>query len=720
MKNFYMKKVTLLSLGLLAIGAIAQTTVQHDHSHNQAVSHECENNVEMKKVFLQNPELEAQHIIDQANFENEYQQFLQDYDPYARSSYTVPVVVHVVHENGSENISDEQIYDAILRINEDFTMTNDDGSNTIPAFTSIIGNADVEFVLATRDPSGNCHKGITRTYVAGAGEHDVGDNGDVRTAVQSAHGNWPQNKYMNIFIVKKFTSTGGGITLGYTNTPGNWYNQSGMGGSIYMDNTAVGSIGTSTSSYRHVLSHEVGHWLNLSHTWGGSNSPGEAANCGDDDGVTDTPNCEGSFSCNTSSNTCGSLDNVQNVMDYAGCRTMFTQGQAARVQTALNSSTAGRNNLWTASNLAATGTDAPGDICEAEFSSNYKYICAGQSVDFYDESFHNVQTRSWIFTGGTPATSSDENPVITYNTPGVYPVSLTVSDGSNDVSSTENNFVIVLADPGKSLPYSEGFETISNIPDDENWMIVDQAGSDPWILTSTAGSQGSQKSAKLLNYNNSESSDDELISGTIDLSGVDPSDDMIFTFDYAYRKRTSSNDEWLKFYISKDCGETWVLRKNIHDDDLSSVTASSSYTPAGDDDWYTVDITNISSSYYEADFRFKFVFESDNGNNIYIDNINMYPSSMSDVVEKKEATTLNVYPNPVTDITNIQLSAVDGQDYNVSVLNGMGQQVASIYQGTLAKGLNNFEYNTSELAKGIYIVRIESEGNVQTVKLIKK
>jgi PKD repeat protein len=712
MKNFYMKKVTLLSLGLLAIGAFAQPTLENDRSHygpeNPIM---CGQHIHQNNYFEAHPDEKAEFDASQAEFQTFYEHFLaNEYDPNARSTYVVPVVVHIVHLGGADNISDEQVEETIMRLNEDFNEMNNDLSGTVAAFQGITGNCDVEFRLATRDNSGNCHRGITRTY----SENTVHDGGNgILNDIVADHGTWPGKKYMNVIVCQDPAGS-----AGYTNLPFGTGNN--MSGAIYMRHDYMGTIGTASNTSRHTLAHEAGHWLNLSHCWGGNNNPGNASSCSTDDNVSDTPNTIGWTTCNTNGNTCSSLDNVQNIMEYSYCSTMFTDGQAARVQAALNDNDGGRDNLWTTANLNATGTNGPGDVCEADFSSNLTFICAGQSVEFSDDSYHNVTSRTWSFDGGSPASSTDAEPTVTYNTPGVYNVSLEVSDGSNTENETKSNYIIVLSDPGSSLPYSEDFESISAIPDNENWMVYDQSGSDPWILTSTAGSQGSQKSAKLLNYNNAESSDDELISGTIDLSGVDPNDDMIFTFDYAYRKRTSSNDEWLKFYISKDCGETWVLRKNIHDDDLSSVTASSSYTPAGDDDWYTVDITNISSSYYEADFRFKFVFESDNGNNIYIDNINMYPSSMSDLVEKKEATTLNVYPNPANDITNIQLSAVDGQDYNVSVLNGMGQQVASIYQGTLTKGLNNFEYNTSELAKGIYIVRIESEGNVQTVKLIKK
>ena len=65
----------------------------------------------------------------------------------------------------------------------------------------------------------------------------------------------------------------------------------------------------------------------MSHTWGGTNDPGLEENCSDDDGIEDTPNSIGSSGCNLSQNTCGSLDNVQNYMDYASCSKMFTEGQ---------------------------------------------------------------------------------------------------------------------------------------------------------------------------------------------------------------------------------------------------------------------------------------------------------------------------------------------------------------------------------------------------------
>lgn len=717
-----MKKYTLLAATLLCAPILfAQQSHNHVHDAIEKLDplHQgiCGNNVEQEIAFAKNPELKAQHEQDMAQFELEYQQYLQSYDPYARAAYTIPVVVHIVHEYGSENISDEQVYDAIMRLNEDFQMTNDDLSNTIPEFAGITGNTDVEFKLATKDPSGQCHKGITRTYMPGGGAHDTGDNGDIRDAVDAAHGVWPQNKYMNIFVVKSIAGS-----AAYTNKPGNWYNASGNGGSIYMGHTVMGSMGTSNMSNRHILSHEVGHWLNLSHCWGNNNSAGDPGSCSTDDGVSDTPNTIGWLgNCNLSNESCGSLDNIQNIMDYAGsCRTMFTQGQSARMQAALNSSIAQRNNLWQTSNLLATGTLNPGAICEVDFESDLTTICAGQSVTFTDLSYHNVASRNWTFDGGSPATSTSDNPIVTYNTPGVYTVSLQASDGSNSITQTKNSYIVVLSDPGEAIPYHEGFEGITSIPDNDNWVILDENNDDAWELSTIAGSEGTSKSAVLGNYGNDDGSKDELISGTIDLSSVDPADPIVFTFDYAYRKKQAQDDEWLRFYISNDCGETWVLRKNIHGDDLSSVTANGSYVPSGPGDWYSNSVTNINSAYYVENFRFKFQFENDGGNNIYIDNINLYPASMTSLQEESVNHMISIYPNPTNGLTNIQLIGIAGQEYTITIHNSLGQQIDLVYQGELVDGVNNFEYDMSGLAKGVYLVRIESEGRLQTTKLIKE
>jgi gliding motility-associated-like protein len=67
-------------------------------------------------------------------------------------------------------------------------------------------------------------------------------------------------------------------------------------------------------------------------------------------------------------------------------------------------------------------------------------VCAGNSVQFTSNSTGYVASYAWTFPGGTPATSTAANPLVQYSTPGVYPVSLTVSNtaGSNQVTKADH------------------------------------------------------------------------------------------------------------------------------------------------------------------------------------------------------------------------------------------------------------------------------------------
>ncbi|MFT4601041.1 MAG: PKD repeat protein, partial [Arenicella sp.] len=667
----------------------------------------CLNNLEQEKAFHDHPELQIQFNQEQVEFQSFYEHYLaNEYDANARASYVIPVVFHVVHNDGPENIDDDQIFDALEKLNEDYSGTNTDLVDVVTDFTAVIGNPDIEFRLATLDPQGNCHPGITRTVSANT-VHDGDD--DIIADVTAQHGNWPQNSYLNIFICADPNGA-----AGYTNYPAGWYPETSMEGGIYLRHDYCGTIGTGSTGRRRTISHECAHWLNIQHCWGSSNTPGDAGNCGMDDGVTDTPLSIGWSGCDLDGESCGSgVNNVQNNMEYtSSCRRMFTDGQAARMHAALNSGVAGRDNLWLSDNLDDTGTNGPGALCVAQFSSSTQAICEGQTVTFSDNSYHTVTTRTWTFEGGTPASSSDENPVVTYNSAGTYTVTLDVTDGTTNETSSETNYIAVLSTTGTTLPYSEGFESLTAIPDNTNWVTTDENGTS-WSLETSAGADNSSSSAKLANYGNTDGTADELISQTIDLSGVDVNDDIVFNFDYAYRKRNSSNDEWLKFYISGDCGETWVLRKNIHGDDLSSVVATSSYTPILDADWYSVDIPNITSGYYVSDFRFKFRFESDGGNNIYIDNINLYPSSFTTVEESRSEFTL--YPNPATEEAILRIGDKSTVQ-NIDLLSTDGKLIKSIPVQSLSN--NEVKIDLTDLSKGLYLIRIQGDESLETIKLL--
>ena len=78
--------------------------------------------------------------------------------------YIIPVVFHIIHEGGSENISLNQIEDQMRILNEDFARLNPDTTNTPSVFAEYAGDTNIEFRLAKIDPNGDCTQGVTRTY----------------------------------------------------------------------------------------------------------------------------------------------------------------------------------------------------------------------------------------------------------------------------------------------------------------------------------------------------------------------------------------------------------------------------------------------------------------------------------------------------------------------------------------------------------------------------
>lgn len=693
------------------LGTIFWALTATTHSFAQHDVHYCHSNEKMDEIKSQNPDLYQQMELENQQLEEWTAHYIQnEYDPSARTAiYTIPVVFHVLHTNGPENISDAQIYSALELMNDNFNKLNASWTTVNPAFLGIVADCQIEFKLAKKKHNGQCTNGITRTFTEST-NNDSGD--DQVDAVFAAQGNWPGNKYLNIYVVND-----AGGAAGYTTYPA--FGGTGMGNGIKILHNYVGEIGTSNPTVSTSLTHEIGHWLNLPHCWGSTNEPGLASNCSSDDGVADTPNTIGWTTCNVNGVSCSSLDNVENYMEYSYCSKMYTEGQKARMHAALNSSTGGRNNLSSPGNLTATGVNLPDVLCQVNFSADRTEICAGESVTFTDESYSLVTGTNWTFTGGSPANSIAASPTIIYNTPGVYSVSLQATDGSSTLSQTKTSYIIVLANTGENLPYSEGFENLSSFPDNQNFTVYDYDGDEAWEITTTASSSG-DKSVWLNNYSTSQSgTKDAFTSGPIDLSGVDPADPIVFNFRYAYRKVSAANHEWLRFYISKDCGETWVLRKNIHDDGLSEFTSGSTYIPTDESAWYSVSVTNINSDYYVSNFRYKFEFESDGGNNIYIDDINLYPASMTVIDENLAPTGLSIYPNPVTDFMQVNFTAQATGHYAISILNTLGQVIGTVYLGELQAGDNQIGYSTENLPQGVYFLRVESQGNITTQKFVK-
>lgn len=674
-------------------------------------------------ALMQNPAYLQQRVIDSLD------ELHCASKPITKGTvYKIPVVFHVLHNNGPENISDEQILDALSLLNRDFRLLNQDANNVQPEFQGMPADVEVEFLLATKAPNGQCFKGITRTV--NAISNDGSDGGDQVDAIVAGNdvynGAWPGNRYLNIFICGDI-----GGAAGYTTKPSGW-SATQMTNGIWILHDYVGSIGTSSVSSSRTLTHEVGHWLNLDHTWGPNNNPGNASSCSTDDNVQDTPNCIGVQACIFASNTCNSdnaywgfdiKDNVENYMDYSYCSKMFTTGQKTRMRTALQSNNTGRANVISQANLTLVGAGATPYLCKADFSSNLTTVCVGDPVQFSDESYNLVNSWSWSFPGGTPSSASSQNPLVTYNTPGLYSVTLDASDGGTNDSEVKNNYIRVLLAP-TTIPFYEGFENYNTLNNLMNWEIYNPDGNNAFDIDNTTSFNGT-KCAKLQNFGQAAGSLDELISTPIDLSGLTANQTVTLSFRYAYRKKLSADNEALKVFITGDCGDTWVQRKTITGNQLSNQAVATSWKPSSQADWVTVHMTNVTSTYFQQNFRAKWRFEGNGGNNFYLDDINLYNGAPSnDVVLGTESLDENVsdvvlYPNPVSSELNVEYSSKNAEKMRIVLIDANGKQVQS-HQIHANAGKNVIMMDTQSLAAGTYSAVIYGSKGKVTRTFIKQ
>lgn len=251
----------------------------------------------------------------------------------------IPVVVHVIHKNVSgtiggatnTNISEAQIESQIKVLNEDYRRKPGTlGFNNNP----LGADMQIEFFLAKTDPSGKPTNGITRTYSSKSSFDLDSDNGgkQVRDIIY-----WPTDSYLNIYVLTLDNDNlGFGTFPAAPNFDGLNETSDETVDGLYIDYRNFGKkIGTNNRfeySYGRTVTHEIGHWLGLIHTWGDDF-------CGNDY-CEDTPPAENSnltVVCREVFSNCNGIrtkNMIENYMDYTidSCMNTFTIDQKARTR----------------------------------------------------------------------------------------------------------------------------------------------------------------------------------------------------------------------------------------------------------------------------------------------------------------------------------------------------------------------------------------------------
>ncbi|MCC6383764.1 MAG: PKD domain-containing protein, partial [Bacteroidia bacterium] len=369
-----------------------------------------------------------------------------------------------------------------------------------------------------------------------------------------------------------------------------------------------------------------------------------------------------------------------------------------------------------ASNLAATGADGGSyPLCApvADFNPQPQYICAGTSLTFKDMSWNgDVSSWDWTFQGGTPSSSNDTNPVITYYTPGDYSVTLTVTNAAGSSTKTITNLVRVATATGtvNAYPFTESFES-GNFPPAEWYVDNESLNTNEWELTSLASHSGFN-SVMLNNITGNTNGVDELITTTFDFSNVT---NPKLTFWRAFAMTNSTGTPRLRVMVSTDCGKLWSVRYNRSASQITTAPVYSGNFIPTVAQWAKDSTSSLNAAYSgKQNVRFKFEYTQDGGNNIYLDDINI--DGVLGINENSVNSSLSVYPNPSIAQSKVEFELDQNAEVSIEIHDLSGRVVQTLTKSILPQG--SYVYDIFNLSPGSYTVTVTANHVASTRKLI--
>jgi hypothetical protein len=601
------------------------------------------------------------------NRREEIEQFTRDFvisnQGGDRNIIRIPVVVHVVHNIPAENISDAQIQSQITVLNQDFRRLNSDVANTPGAFSSLAGDAQIEFCLASVDPNGNPTNGILRVPTS-VTSFSTSGNG-VKSSSSGGSNAWNSSRYLNMWICDI-----SGSILGYAQFPGGSASTDG----VVIDYLYFGTTGTATAPFNkgRTATHEVGHWLNLFHIWGD-----DGTGCTGSDQVSDTPNAGGpNYGCPAFPRvTCSNGPNgdmFMNYMDYTddACMYMFTNAQITRMR-ALFAAGGARASITTSNGC---GTPTPvlcgaitnlsvGSITQTGATVSWAAVtgATGYVLQYKPASSTvwttvNVSTTSFAITGLTAGTA--------YN----VQVQSVCAAGNGSFSAV--NFTTASSTPACSDNYESNNSsgTAASIP----------------VNTNIVARIGTSTDTDWFRFSNTSSARNIRI----DLSGLPADYDVRLYNPSGSQVAISQNGGTAAEVIAFNTTITGTWRVQVYGYQ-GAFNSSVCYTLRA----------SISSSSFREDLETP------------IANLNTTPV-------ESEVVIANVFPNPTNGKLNVVLEAAEVQNAQLRICDITGRTV--LQQNVVCtSGSNSFMLDMEMLPNGYYLLVIDNGNSSSTMRVVK-
>lgn len=295
---------------------------------------------------------------------------------------------------------------------------------------------------------------------------------------------------------------------------------------------------------------------------------------------------------------------------------------------------------------------------------------------------------------------------------GANTVSVVVSAPNGQVDGNAANDLrdvqFTIFDPVGGPAVDESFASSAFPP--SGWSALNGGSPAGWGYSS-AGFNGAG-SAKM-NFVSSPAGDfDALVLPTMDLTGFD---NAVLTFDLAAARFGSSNDN-LKVKVSSNCGLTWTTLYNKTGAALATVGSQSSvFTPTSASQWRSESI-NLNNYLTRSALLVKFEALSNQGNNLYIDNINLnLTTGLTTLVRPAD---FSLSPNPAHSFAAVGFSIIKQQAVQLTVMDAQGRISYDVNESGLLPGDHQILIPVSDLAKGIYLVRLQGDETQQLRRLV--
>lgn len=355
-----------------------------------------------------------------------------------------------------------------------------------------------------------------------------------------------------------------------------------------------------------------------------------------------------------------------------------------------------------------------------DFTADKTSVCTNGIVHFTDESEYCPNTWEWSFSPGSISfkegtTANSQDPIVEFRQPGMYTVTLTVSNANGQSTVTRVDYIEA---GGYDLPFEETFEN-GGIAE-RNWTVINPDFGNTWTDYTIDATGNHTAQMKFYGYFKMGARDG-LVSPYLNFSQFN---NVYLTFDHAYAQRFSQKDS-LIIYISVGCEYDWTrIWANGPDGNGVFETAPATpyeFIPQGYDDWcglgWGAECFTLDLSQWAGEDNVRIMFEGFNnlGNDLYLDNIVVSNTTGSTDIRPAEGT-FTVFPNPGNGLFTLAAAGLKGS-LGLQVVNTHGQVVWSDSFGNTDEYLHR-TLDLTNLSRGVYVLKLISGNKVQVKKVI--